>query len=397
MRGHAKTLIVVATVGALAGLAPSSRAVPVFARKYGFNCTMCHSSYPRLNDFGQRFRRNGYRIPGRESVEKMVYEAQAPFAMRTSAGYNSETYRNLPDATDVSQFQLNGLDVLSAGLLGPNAGYFAVYTPEIKGARGVAPQTGMLESANVILTAKNTTWFTARIGRFEPAYAAFSVKRSLTVAPYEVYDFSSPNGVPFSDTQTGIEIAGWGRNGYRYAAGVVNGSGSNNDSDAPLDFYARGEKVFGSGEGQTAGQRLGFTVYRGIARPGPGMTRKSFTRLGVDTSLNLGAWSLGAQFLHGEDHKDLWAADRTVTFDGGFAELLYQPTTHIVGFARYDWVSTPADLRAGVSRWTVGSRYYLEDSVAIHLEYSARSQSPVSSGMGHATERLFTLRMDFGF
>lgn len=397
MRAPTKALTVLAMVGALAGLAHSAQAIPVFARKYGFNCTMCHSAYPRLNDFGQRFRRNGYRIPGRENIEKMVYETQAPFAMRTSVGYNSDVFRNTPDATNVSQFQLNGLDILSAGLLGPNVGYFAVYTPEIKGTRGVAPQTGMLESANVILTMKNTTWFTARIGRFEPAYAVFSAKRSLTVAPYEVYDFSSPNGVPFSDTQTGIEFAGWGRSGYRYAAGIVNGSGSNSDSDAPLDFYARGEKVFGAGEGQTAGQRVGVTVYRGVARPAVPMTRKSFVRVGADASLNMGAWNLGVQYLHGEDNKDLWGADRTVTFDGGFTELLYQPNTHLVGFARYDWVSTPSDLRAGVSRWTVGSRYYLEDSVAIHLEYSARSQSPIASGLGHATERLFTIRTDFAF
>ena len=39
--------------------AQSASAVPVFARKYGFNCTMCHSDVPRLNDFGQRFRMNG--------------------------------------------------------------------------------------------------------------------------------------------------------------------------------------------------------------------------------------------------------------------------------------------------------------------------------------------------
>ena len=37
--------------------AQSALAVPVFARKYGFNCTMCHSNVPRLNDFGQRYRR----------------------------------------------------------------------------------------------------------------------------------------------------------------------------------------------------------------------------------------------------------------------------------------------------------------------------------------------------
>ncbi len=49
-------------------------AVPVFARKYGLNCTNCHSAFPRLNDWGQRFRANGYRLPGRENEEKTVLE-----------------------------------------------------------------------------------------------------------------------------------------------------------------------------------------------------------------------------------------------------------------------------------------------------------------------------------
>ena len=43
-----------------------SQAIPAFARKYGFNCNMCHTGYAKLNDFGQRFRDNGYQIPGQQ-------------------------------------------------------------------------------------------------------------------------------------------------------------------------------------------------------------------------------------------------------------------------------------------------------------------------------------------
>ncbi len=41
-----------------------ARAVPVFARKYGTSCLTCHVIYPKLNPFGEAFRRNGYRFPG---------------------------------------------------------------------------------------------------------------------------------------------------------------------------------------------------------------------------------------------------------------------------------------------------------------------------------------------
>jgi hypothetical protein len=46
-------------------LAPgAARAIPAFARKYETSCLTCHSIYPRLNPFGEAFRRNGYRFPG---------------------------------------------------------------------------------------------------------------------------------------------------------------------------------------------------------------------------------------------------------------------------------------------------------------------------------------------
>ena len=38
-------------------------AVPAFARRYGADCMLCHSPYPRLNNYGQKFRRLGYRLP----------------------------------------------------------------------------------------------------------------------------------------------------------------------------------------------------------------------------------------------------------------------------------------------------------------------------------------------
>jgi hypothetical protein len=44
-----------------------ARGVPAFARKYGTSCLTCHTIYPKLNPFGEAFRRNGYRFPGVDS------------------------------------------------------------------------------------------------------------------------------------------------------------------------------------------------------------------------------------------------------------------------------------------------------------------------------------------
>lgn len=392
-------ILAIATAATIIGSTPEAQAIPVFARKYGFNCTMCHSNFPRLNDFGVRYRQNGYQLPGRENEEKTVLEGPAPFAMRTSLGYNYDKFSNTPGSTDVSEFQLDGLDILSGGLFGSNIGYLLVYRPQITGTRGVVAQPGVLEMASVVFSNIGSTMLNVRAGRFEPAYVAFSAIRRLTVSPYEVYDFAFPGGVALSDTQSGLEITGYNRQGFSYATGLVNGSASGQSDDGPADMYLRAAKVFGRGEGQTTGQRIGVIGYFGRGRGTPGTppvlsTREGYNRFGLDASLNYARFNLALQYLQGNDNRALWGTASDVKFSGGFAELCYTPATSLVSFARYDWVNT-GDLAENVTRWTVGGRYYFQDNIALHLEYSDRKQN--QPGFQNARESFLTTRLDFAF
>src|SRR5438105_10854336 len=38
----------------------SASALPLFARRTGMACTACHEAWPRLTDFGELYRDNGY-------------------------------------------------------------------------------------------------------------------------------------------------------------------------------------------------------------------------------------------------------------------------------------------------------------------------------------------------
>ncbi len=380
-----------------------SQAIPVFARKYGFSCTMCHSNIPRLNDFGTRYRQNGYQLPGREQDEKTVLESPTPLALRTSGGYAYESFSNVPDAEKTSHFMLNGLDLLSAGVLGPNLGYFLVYTPEIASSRNVEGQAGNLEMASVVFSNVGSAWLNVRAGRFEPAYVAFSVKRQLSLAPYDIYDYGAPGGVVISETQTGIELTGNGPGfgkGYRfgYAAGWLNGSETNYSNDPPSDAYGRLTYVFGAGEGQTAGQRIGVMGYYGRARPDSvswGGSLESFYRMGVDASLNAGVFNLGLQYVLGKDNKALWGMAKDVDFSGGFAELSAMPRTDVVVFARYDMVNTPSEIDQDTNRFTGGARYYFVDNLALHLEFSRATQNAKVGD--DPTQNSAWARLDFAF
>ena len=53
----------IAVVGAILASAPKSSAIPAFSRKYQTACTTCHNNYPELNDFGEAFKKNGFKFP----------------------------------------------------------------------------------------------------------------------------------------------------------------------------------------------------------------------------------------------------------------------------------------------------------------------------------------------
>jgi hypothetical protein len=373
-----------------------SGAVPVFARKYGLNCTNCHSAFPRLNDWGQRFRANGYQLPGRENEEKTVLEGPAPVALRTTFGFTSESFDNVSGMVDQSGFKLVGLDLLSAGVIAPHIGYLFVFPPQIAASRGVAEQEGTLEMASIMFSNLGSPWLNVRAGRFEPAYAAFSVKRHLSITPYEIYDYAFPGGSPFSETQEGFEVTGHG-GGFAYATGWLNGSATNQPNDGPADVYGRATWTLGAGEGQTAGQRFGATGYLGSARPeeGPG-DRQTFSRLGLDASLNWRQWNLAAQWLTATDDRSLWGdTDDDVDWSGWFTELTWQPVVECLAFARYDAVATPDAVNQDITRWTGGARYYFADNLALHLEYSRRVTD--EPGDDDPTEDLAAARLDIAF
>src|SRR6266705_1617731 len=42
---------------------PRTEGIPAFARKYQTSCSTCHNNYPELNDFGEAFKKNGFKFP----------------------------------------------------------------------------------------------------------------------------------------------------------------------------------------------------------------------------------------------------------------------------------------------------------------------------------------------
>src|SRR5437763_7087428 len=96
----------IAVVGAILASAPKSSAIPAFSRKYQTACTTCHNNYPELNDFGEAFKKNGFKFPKddetfvkevpvllgakaqREAFPKAVYPGEIPGSLPLGFRYS---------------------------------------------------------------------------------------------------------------------------------------------------------------------------------------------------------------------------------------------------------------------------------------------------------------------
>ena len=64
----------------------SAHAIPAFARKYGLPCSACHEAWPKLNNFGQTFKDNGYQLGNDRDAP--VYQQSGILANHVSGDSN---------------------------------------------------------------------------------------------------------------------------------------------------------------------------------------------------------------------------------------------------------------------------------------------------------------------
>src|ERR1035437_6428069 len=93
--------------------AQQASAIPAFSRKYQTSCTTCHSDYPELNDFGEAFKKNGFKFPKddevfvkdlpillgakaqKEAFPKALYPGEIPGSVPVAFRYSGNfTYNN---------------------------------------------------------------------------------------------------------------------------------------------------------------------------------------------------------------------------------------------------------------------------------------------------------------
>lgn len=262
---------VLAIVAVLLVSARSALGVPAFARKYGTSCQTCHTVYPKLNPFGEAFRRNGYLFPGVDSdyvkhetvalgqdankkeFPHAVWPGTLPGGVPLALGFNGQAVFH-PDkkssgAVADNQAAVNLNDLVAEGHLWA-AGSFddhITFFGELTTAEGSTE----LELANVRFNdlLKSPHALDIAVGKFSPTLSSFAPHSSYisdtAITPLSataLYGATSDSW-NVANNYNGVELNGTVQGRFDYSLGA--NAGSNVDVRSVGDYYAHVGYKFG--------------------------------------------------------------------------------------------------------------------------------------------------------
>ena len=215
-------LLVVASA-ALAVLSNTSQSLPLFGRKYGMQCTSCHSAAPRLNAFGMHFKQNGYRMPG--TMGESPWDSTAkefPIALVGNVAYhlnstNTDMGGGIHERTSFSAFEQQQVEFHSAGTLAKQVSFHF--------DNNFAGQGGPLQSGMAFVQLDDVVKdgaLNVKAGVFDGDTPYLADSRKTTLSEYLS---------PITLDAAGFELNG-ARPNWMYALGVINSSRSPDSASA---------------------------------------------------------------------------------------------------------------------------------------------------------------------
>ena len=195
-------------------------AIPPFSRRLNVSCNYCHTTIPRLNGTGYKFRAAGFRMPediGKESTKK--YEFGDFFAARIQSRFDVQV-TNQPNGAAVPNL-VNGAPgprtttvspSFQEATLYPLSGSWGKYFGSLTELSSSPEDFFEVENAYVRMVAGNeNSFFTSRVGVFHPwegigaSDRPFSNARTLFQT---VVQSSSGRAVPYVYQPWGLDEVG---------------------------------------------------------------------------------------------------------------------------------------------------------------------------------------------
>jgi hypothetical protein len=378
----------VAICAVIGGSSPA-RAIPAFARKYGTSCLTCHTVYPKLNPFGEAFRRNGYRFPGHDSDfvkqdtialgqeaqrsmwPNAVWPGTLPGSVPIAVGFNGQALIH-PDKTATAaqadngtQFTLRNLiaegHIWAGGTYDDHTSFFSELT--------FADGSASVEKAKVIigdwlgpLHAVNLV-----VGRDAATLTSFGSKSTyladtplVSVAATALFG-ATTSSFNIGDNENGVELNGVVGGRFDYSVGL--NAGANLDVRPTENFYGHvGAKLGGlrlDGEGSAGPDptrpwaETAFTAdvfaYRSNSRftdAAAGTQQDSATTLGAGFRAQAGSLELNSGGYR-EKHNHVQPDGSGVLLYAQYNELSYVLYPWLVPAVRFEWVKLQPEVGPG--------------------------------------------------
>ncbi len=393
-----RTIIGVIVFGVLVTFAAREvSAIPPFARKYGTSCSTCHVAIPKLNAYGDAFRRNGYALPaadkafikekpvalGAKAWEQLWPKAIWPGEITGSVPFGAYMHQRLvwqfseDDNKDTVFFDApHELELLmGANLKGISFfGEWVFYEKEknaaglkrlfmqfndVLGKHGLGENTLNIKLGRIeVGTMGGYKDGTKRLTMEHPITGDLRALENTGLAGWDTgYRWR------MRDQQSGLEFNGILGHYFEYAVGVVNGEKSTvsegkGSNSTNKDLFARiaykfggmGFDGHGTGEGlnETENWRddsftIGVYTYSGTTlkagtSPSPS-TENEFDRVGIDLRWQAGAFDLLAGYLAGSDGLDGTIGSDDVDSAAWFIEPTYRFMPWLIGLIRFEQFS----------------------------------------------------------
>jgi hypothetical protein len=249
-------------------LPATALAIPAWGRKYGTSCSLCHyPNVPRLNSYGQRYRRAGFRTEGEINKDQEITNVGNFLSVRGRLRYQADFQDHGATTND---FRLNDITLFYAGTLSK---HFSAFTESEVAQDG---DWDVLATAHGIY-GEWGNFATIRLGQMHTltrvGWGGLDRPTGITT-PAPLSAVLTSGGVPFklNEDQKGLELT-YVYNDSRVIAQVLNGVNirggvakgrSGTDDDQEKDIVLAFEQIIDD-------IASGFTVfgYRGVAHFDP--------------------------------------------------------------------------------------------------------------------------------
>ncbi len=395
-------LILFALLLCLSGLSLIPRdaeAIPVFARKYKLSCNACHAAFPRLNEFGEQFVANNYRLPNWKDDtvdtgdDMLALPSSVPLAIRAQAWVQQREAGSVDvttGETNTAKTDVQGpylIKLLSSAPLSEHVSYYFY---------GIFAEKG--DNGSVVI---EDAWFShddlfgsgvgMMLGQFQISDMMFPRETRLTFQDFMVYRMAGltyDRGLLFS-----YELGPVGLD-----FGFANGNGIDHNLSINSPGYKRPDHMFDNDTGKSLFTRLGVSPggvdmglfyytgsqknASGAAGTGSGNRDTDKNAWGLDLSGKLGnkTWWFAQAIWN--DWRGFIDAGRDYRWFGAFAGLDYVHSDHWTWSLLYNYADA-GDLDntdtvyegINMNSLTATASYYFMRNLKAVLEVNADFQS----------------------